>query len=89
LPQAPQWATVLARAASQPLLADRSQSAKPAPQTKLHAPATHTSLALGRDGHVTPQPPQLPGSLRVLTQVPLHADCPLEHDATQAPAVHT
>jgi len=71
-PQAPQWVTLLASTASQPLLAERSQSAKPALHTKLQAPPTQTSVALARIGQVTPQAPQLAGSMRVLTHAPLH-----------------
>jgi len=66
-PQPPQLLMSVASVDSQPSVAARLQSAKPAPQTKLHAEAAHTGVALARGGHVTEHAPQLDGSLEVDT----------------------
>jgi hypothetical protein len=55
----------------------------------LHAPAAHTGVAPARVGHVTPQPPQLAGSLDVSAHAPPHCVCPAGQLTTQRPAVHT
>jgi hypothetical protein len=67
-PHDPQLAGLVASVTSQPLPLERSQSARPAEQTKAQVLARHTAEAPARLGHVTPQPPQLLGSTAVLMQ---------------------
>lgn len=55
---------------SQPLATLPSQLAKPGLQAKPHTPFVQPGVALGRAGQAVPQPPQLVGSVCVLTQTP-------------------
>jgi hypothetical protein len=77
------------RLVSQPFGARRSQSAAPALHTKLHALTLQTADAFIREGQVIPQPPQLPGSVAVITQAPPQSVVPRPHEVTHAPAEHT
>ena len=89
LPQRPQFAGSVRTSASQPLAAERSQSAKPASQTKLQLPPTHTGEELGRSAQTVPQPPQLDGSFIVSTHEPEQSVRPEAQLATHAPPLHT
>jgi hypothetical protein len=67
----PQRLLSVLRLASQPLLGSLSQSAKPAAQVYVHAPALHPAVALGRAAQAMPQPPQWATVVCVLTSQPL------------------
>jgi hypothetical protein len=91
-PHAPQLATLVASAASQPFVTLRSQSWKPALQLTI----AQRSLAQVADAlameHTTPQAPQLEGLLVVLVSQPLsrlasQSPQPASQLATHAPAV--
>jgi hypothetical protein len=91
-PQPPQLSGSVCRLLH-PLLGSPSQSAKPALQVALHAPATQAAVVPGRTGHTTPQPPQLL-TLDVLASQPLAAlpsqsAVPLAQRKPQAPAAQT
>ena len=88
-PHAPQWVTLLVRLTSQPLAGLRSQSAKPAEQTKAQEPAAQTAVALAPAEHEAPHEPQFEGSLLVLTHPPPQSESGAAQVATHAPAAHT
>jgi hypothetical protein len=69
-PHIPQCATLARVSTSQPLLALRSQSAKPASQVMPHAPPAHVGTPWLVE-HATPQPPQWFTLFVVLTSQPL------------------
>jgi len=71
-PQAPQLPTA-SSAASQPLIASLSQSAKPGWQVIPQRPPAQLPAALARAGHAAPQAPQLAGLVLPLTSQPLLA----------------
>ena len=77
-PQTPQW-VVPESAASQPLLASPSQSAKPVTHGAVHAPAAHVGVALARAGQTVPQVPQFITSEAVRRHVPAQHDSPEGH----------
>jgi hypothetical protein len=58
LPQRPQWAGLVAKAASQPSTALALQSPKPALQVMPHARLAQVLVALGRAGQAAPHAPQ-------------------------------
>ena len=68
LPQAPQWATLDARAVSQPSLREVLQSPKPVLHTKPQVLIAQAARALLAAGQTVPQAPQWEGSRVVLTQ---------------------
>jgi len=93
-PHMPQFRTLLAVAASQPLAALPSQLAKPAAQVATaHAPAVHVAVPLAAV-HVRPHTPQFVALVRVSTSQPLaglpsqSAKPALHAPITQAPAAH-
>jgi len=77
-PQTPQW-VVPERAASQPLDASPSQSAKPTAQGAVHTPAVQAGVALARAGHTPPQVPQFITSADVRRQAPAQHASPAGH----------
>ena len=93
LPQRPQCAALVAKLASQPLLATPSQLPKPAAQLDTaQAPAVQTGVALARL-HARPQPPQWARVVPVFTSQPLAAlrsqlPKPAEQVMPQVPALH-
>ena len=90
LPHAPQLAVSVLVLVSHPLVAVRSQSAKPlahAPTT--HAPEAQACVATLASAQTRPHDPQLFGSKLVEVQLPEHEVSPAPHVAVQAPAVHT
>jgi hypothetical protein len=94
-PHAPQFATSVFVATSQPFAALASQSAWPAVHTSPHAPAAHVGIELVPLGHAWPHAPQLPVSIAVATSQPLVA-APSQSAkpgsqlvAAHAPAAHT
>jgi hypothetical protein len=72
-PHAPQLATSVAVATSQPLAAIESQSPKPALHVAPHTPAAHAGAALGRVAHAVPQALQFSGSVWVFVHRSPHA----------------
>ncbi len=62
-PHLPQWATLVARVASQPFTALESQSPDPALQVNPQAPATQVALAFSTVGHPLPHDPQSVGEV--------------------------
>jgi hypothetical protein len=93
-PHDPQFAGSLVVAASQPLVALPSHSAKPATQVTAHAPREHAGTPLGRGGQALSQRPQWATALRVSVSQPLVA-LPSQFEkfvaqvaTAHAPAVH-
>jgi hypothetical protein len=87
---APQRLLSLLRLASQPLLGSLSQSAKPAAQVYVHAPAAHDAVALGRSAQAMPQPPQWAVLVWVLASQPLPGVLSQSaNGAVHAPTAHT
>src|SRR5207249_2506366 len=87
-PQEPQLLLSLERLLSQPSLATPLQLPKPLLQISEHEPPEHTAVADGPPGQTTPQPPQLLGSLDVLTHAPPHLVVPPLHVSVQLPETH-
>jgi hypothetical protein len=85
LPQAPQWATVVAVDVSHPSVAVPLLSPNPALQTKPHVPTRHARVELGLAGHTFPHVPHWSGLLPVLTSQPF-AEAPSQ---SENPAAHT
>ena len=77
-PHAPQFCESVWKSAHTP-----EQAASPCGQT--HAPP----VQLAPDGHCVPQPPQLNGSLAVVTQASVQSVRPAPHDDAHAPPEQT
>ena len=73
LPHAPQLAALEASVTSQPFEGAPSQSAKPEVHAKEHIAAEQVGEELAREGHATPQRPQLPAAVKRLTSQPFDA----------------
>jgi hypothetical protein len=81
-PHAPQLATSLAVAVSQPFPMSSSQSPQPLAHASAQLPPAQLASALDALGHALPHPPQWSGSVEVRTQLEPHC-IPTVHAAPQ------